>query len=143
MAVPVAKFALGILVHIALLNVLVELYIYRVGRAYLLGVALYIGISAVLLGTSTVDASRTVLSTTSLATTGLLSSMLIYRSFFHRLGKFPGPFLARLSKFHSVFMVGKRSQWHENLRDYHDKFGPIVRTGEDSEKSLIKQTRYL
>lgn len=28
---------------------------------------------------------------------GLFGSMLVYRAFFHRLGRFPGPFAARLS----------------------------------------------
>lgn len=39
---------------------------------------------------------------TGAATTGLYTSMLFYRAFFHRLGRFPGPFPARLSQFYST-----------------------------------------
>ena len=55
-------------------------------------------------------------------------SMLVYRAFFHRLGSYPGPFLARLSKFWHVSKIGNLDNY-KLLDKLHAEYGPYVRTG--------------
>ncbi|XP_014551263.1 hypothetical protein COCVIDRAFT_42393 [Bipolaris victoriae FI3] len=62
----------------------------------------------------------------------LTASILIYRGFFHRLRKFPGPFGARLSKaygvYTGVFRTGARYfEWQEEL--YQKYKSDVIRTG--------------
>ncbi|KAF2869050.1 cytochrome P450 [Massariosphaeria phaeospora] len=60
----------------------------------------------------------------------LLTSMLVYRGMFHPLGKFPGPFLSRLSKFYSVHLVLKNIQYYNEVEKLHKDYNSdIVRTG--------------
>lgn len=60
---------------------------------------------------------------------GIYTSMLVYRVFFHRLGTFPGPFLARLSNFYITFLAGKNMQEYKEVQRLHEKYGDFVRTG--------------
>ncbi|KAF2466583.1 cytochrome P450 [Lindgomyces ingoldianus] len=59
----------------------------------------------------------------------LLTSILLYRGLFHRLRKFPGPFLARFSKFYSLSLVLPDCQYYFQVEKLHEKYGDIVRTG--------------
>ncbi|KAJ6012324.1 hypothetical protein N7522_002679 [Penicillium canescens] len=59
---------------------------------------------------------------------GVYSSMLVYRGFFHRLGKFPGPFFARLSNLYLTIMSSKLSLYKE-IGSLHETYGDYVRTG--------------
>lgn len=61
---------------------------------------------------------------------GILTSMAIYRCFFHRLNKFPGPFAARLSFIYPT-MLSTRSKLHlyKEVQRLHEKYGDIVRLG--------------
>lgn len=62
-------------------------------------------------------------------TCSLWTSILVYRIFFHRLNKFPGPRLARLSKFyHASQLLGFDN--YRVLARWHDRYGDIVRIGE-------------
>jgi hypothetical protein len=55
-------------------------------------------------------------------------SMIVYRLFFHPLRHFPGPTLARVSKFWHVFRLsGLQNQLL--LEDLHQQYGDIVRIG--------------
>lgn len=59
----------------------------------------------------------------------LISSIVLYRiSPFHPLYKYPGPFLAKISKFWNVWVMasGKNHVCYKNL---HAKYGPYVRIG--------------
>ncbi|KAK9422863.1 hypothetical protein SUNI508_04530 [Seiridium unicorne] len=60
---------------------------------------------------------------------GLTSSILIYRGYFHRLGKFPGPFAARLSSFWTVRKSSGEFKFHRNLEALHRQYGDFVRIG--------------
>jgi hypothetical protein len=67
---------------------------------------------------------------TSCAIVSLWANMLIYRTFFHPLNRFPGPFGARLSKFWSLRQVVRsKSRWYRVCVDLHKKYGDYVRTG--------------
>ena len=60
--------------------------------------------------------------------TSLYTSMAVYRSAFHRLRHFPGPFLARFSKlWHLFHCLGSKN--HLLLDNLHDQYGDFVRTG--------------
>lgn len=55
-------------------------------------------------------------------------SILVYRSFFHRLKSFPGPRLARLSKLYQ-FITGFKFDAFRRSHQVHQKYGNFVRTG--------------
>lgn len=77
------------------------------------------------------DLLRTFQLTTLLAISyfvALYTSIAIYRLFFHRLGRFPGPYWARISNFYAVYMF-RKSDTYLVVRELHEKYGPIVRTG--------------
>ncbi|KAI1805972.1 cytochrome P450 [Daldinia bambusicola] len=61
--------------------------------------------------------------------TGLFSSMVIYRLFFHRLRKFPGPLDLKISRFFSAFMVAKEAKYHKDVARLHEKYGDFIRVG--------------
>lgn len=61
--------------------------------------------------------------------TALFTSMIVYRVFFHRLNKFPGPFLAKVSKLYHVALVIRKSDNYLVLDKWHQKYGAFVRTG--------------
>jgi hypothetical protein len=58
----------------------------------------------------------------------LFTSMTVYRTLFHPLRSFPGPFSARISKlWHSYNILDSKN--HVFLHGLYEKYGPIVRTG--------------
>lgn len=65
----------------------------------------------------------------SIAVGGIFSSILVYRAFFHRLNKFPGPFLARLSNFYITWRSVSRFQLFKDVQELHRQYGDIVRIG--------------
>lgn len=58
----------------------------------------------------------------------LWTSMVIYRSFFHRLHRFPGPPLAKVSKFYHFLSILKLDSYRK-LEGWHKKYGSFVRIG--------------
>lgn len=62
----------------------------------------------------------------------LLTSVTVYRKFFHRLRDFPGPFMASVTKLWQT-MKTLDSQNHILLDDLYKRYGDFVRTGESSE----------
>ncbi|GAB1315434.1 hypothetical protein MFIFM68171_05644 [Madurella fahalii] len=60
---------------------------------------------------------------------GLYGSMLLYRAFFHRLSKYPGPFLARLSNFYITARSMKKLHLFEEVQKLHAQYGDYVRLG--------------
>lgn len=59
---------------------------------------------------------------------GLYTSLLVWRLFLNPLNKFPGPFGARITKFHQWFTVRNLDR-HHVLRQLHDQHGRFVRVG--------------
>ncbi|KAF4956783.1 hypothetical protein FGADI_3565 [Fusarium gaditjirri] len=61
---------------------------------------------------------------------GTFCSILLYRiSFFHRLYKFPGPFMSRISNFYLTKRSNASFQLYREIQDLHRKYGDIVRVG--------------
>ena len=58
----------------------------------------------------------------------LFSSMITYRLFFHRLRKFPGPIMARISKLYHFWNIRHYDQYLF-LEKLHQQYGDLVRTG--------------
>ena len=61
----------------------------------------------------------------------LWTSMIVYRCCFHRLHAFPGPPLAKTSKFYHFFCLGKLNNFRR-LHGWHQQFGAFVRIGESA-----------
>ena len=60
---------------------------------------------------------------------GLVFFTLAYRlSPFHPLAKYPGPFLAKSSKWWAAYLSGTGDQ-HRCLKRLHDRYGDVVRIG--------------
>ncbi|KAF4626682.1 hypothetical protein G7Y89_g11474 [Cudoniella acicularis] len=62
-------------------------------------------------------------------TTTLVTSMLIYRAFFHPLRAFPGPLSLKLSKFSHVFYIAKKSRNYIFAGELFKQYGEFVRIG--------------
>ncbi|KAK5632141.1 hypothetical protein RRF57_007855 [Xylaria bambusicola] len=60
---------------------------------------------------------------------GLYLSILVYRAFHHRLSKYPGPFLARLTNFYITTRSIKKLHLFEEIRILHEEYGDYVRVG--------------
>ncbi|PYI12717.1 benzoate 4-monooxygenase cytochrome P450 [Aspergillus sclerotiicarbonarius CBS 121057] len=60
---------------------------------------------------------------------GIEISMLVYRVLFHRLGRFPGPFAARLSNFYGTVLSAKNLHLYEEVEKLHNTYGDFVRLG--------------
>lgn len=61
---------------------------------------------------------------------GIAISMLIYRGFFHRLNRFPGPFQARLSNLYPTILSARNLHLYEEVEKLHGQYGDYVRLGE-------------
>lgn len=59
---------------------------------------------------------------------GLWTSMIMYRAFFHRLHRFPGPRLAKTSKLYHVCKLGQMDNFRR-LAGWHQTYGDFVRIG--------------
>ncbi|KAL2152874.1 hypothetical protein VTH82DRAFT_4029 [Thermothelomyces myriococcoides] len=68
---------------------------------------------------------------------GIYTSMLLYRAFFHRLRKYPGPFLARLTNFYITARSMKKLHLFEEVQKLHEQYGDYVRLG-PSELSIAE-----
>ncbi|KAJ5546438.1 hypothetical protein N7494_004023 [Penicillium frequentans] len=60
---------------------------------------------------------------------GLASSIGIYRLFFHRLHRFPGPTLSKVSRFYDAYLAGKNLQYNVEIEKMHETYGDFIRTG--------------
>ena len=60
---------------------------------------------------------------------GLFSSILIYRTFFHPLRHFPGPFGARLSNAYQTWLYCRSWRLDVEVQKLHRVYGDVVRVG--------------
>ncbi|KAF5592963.1 pisatin demethylase cytochrome P450 [Fusarium subglutinans] len=69
---------------------------------------------------------------------GTFFSIFIYRiSLFHRLSKFPGPFMARVSNLYLTKRSVASFQLYREIQDLHRSYGDIVRVGKTSALSIL------
>ncbi|PUU77174.1 cytochrome P450 [Tuber borchii] len=55
-----------------------------------------------------------------------ISSLVLYRLFFHPLARIPGPFLAKITDWYTVYYA-YRGDRHLALYRAHEKYGPVIR----------------
>ncbi|KAH8706024.1 cytochrome P450 monooxygenase [Talaromyces proteolyticus] len=60
---------------------------------------------------------------------GIYLSIILYRLFWHRLSRFPGPFFAKLSNFYVTALSAKKLHLYEEVENLHKKYGDYVRLG--------------
>ncbi|KIY02691.1 uncharacterized protein Z520_01156 [Fonsecaea multimorphosa CBS 102226] len=60
---------------------------------------------------------------------GVYGSIAIYRLFFHRLRKFPGPWGAKLSRFWALKRSLRKVQFNYEVETLHKQYGDFVRIG--------------
>ena len=97
-------------------------------RIYLVLAAIIFALEAGFTRAGYLQAFQTALLVIVAYVTALLGSMTIYRTIFHRLRNFPGPPLARITKFwHMVQCLGSRNDLL--LDQLHQQYGNFVRTG--------------
>ncbi|KAM0541239.1 hypothetical protein ACHAPJ_013327 [Fusarium lateritium] len=125
---------------------------YRWGEWDLLATRLvqtYIAVPLIIIGTMGIAKHKALLNTTNLSTAaatvllfefahivGIFSSILVYRTIFHRLNRFPGPFCARISNLYPTYLRTKNVQLYEEVEELHQKYGDFVRLGA-SELSIV------
>lgn len=78
---------------------------------------------------SILSATALIAGLTASAITGVFTSIAVYRLFFHRLNRFPGPTLARLSNFYPTYLAAKNLRLCDEVEKLHAKYGGIVRLG--------------
>jgi hypothetical protein len=121
--------AFGVLFHISTLPVDLDFKIWLLLKSY---AAAFCGVFIVLITTFHFGPISSLAMTLYIAASfhvGLFSSMVIYRLFFHRLRKFPGPFGAKITRFYPVYLSAKKQQYILDLQGFHRKYGDVVRTG--------------
>lgn len=67
---------------------------------------------------------------------GLFASILVYRIFFHRTRRFPGPFAASITKLYAPYKaLGGKPHLHWSR--LFDKYGDFIRIGRPPIKQLV------
>ncbi|KAM5376429.1 hypothetical protein ACJZ2D_005483 [Fusarium nematophilum] len=126
-------FAVGVLLHVSVFrHGEWDLYTARFIVAWVVSQATLTCVLAELAGDaygSYWEAFLTVATYFTLFGAGITSSILVYRSSFHRLNRFPGPFAARLSNLHATFLRVKGWRLYQEVQKLHREYGDIVRLG--------------
>lgn len=56
-------------------------------------------------------------------------SIGVYRSLFHRLRNFPGPPLAKLTRFYSAYKASQGLKYFKQVGEWNEQYGDFIRTG--------------
>ncbi|EED16249.1 benzoate 4-monooxygenase cytochrome P450, putative [Talaromyces stipitatus ATCC 10500] len=59
----------------------------------------------------------------------LILSIAVYRLFFHRIRRFPGPFWSKLSRFPDVALAAKEVRYYREVAKMRETYGDFIRTG--------------
>lgn len=93
----------------------------------------YVSLTYLLVSTGSVGTMGQALENTTSAYTvyfaTIFTSMFLYRAFFHRLRHYPGPFMARITKFYNVTLAIPKLRYYEQVEKIHEKYGNYVRLG--------------
>lgn len=120
---------LGVAAHLSLQPFEIDSSAWTLLFSYL-GVLATLAVSFVTAGGFSLSDSllRTIIASSAF-NVGLASSILLYRAFFHRLRRFPGPFLAKLSRFYAMIKAASRLQANIDIQNLHAEYGDFVRVG--------------
>ncbi|KAI0376530.1 putative benzoate 4-monooxygenase cytochrome P450 [Hypomontagnella monticulosa] len=120
---------LGLLFHLTIAQMGdVEDFMYRLLAGFLFTMC-SLGYTYSFLGFSCMATLARLLILASGFNIGLFSSMTIYRLFFHRLRRFPGPLNTKVSRFFSVMRAAKEVKYYKEVTKMHDEYGDFIRTG--------------
>ena len=121
----------GLLSHVSLFhtNFPVEDYLFILLALYVVAVLSTAYAYLTLTQFSVAQALLRVILISSAFNTGLISSIGIYRLFFHRLHHFPGPVGAKISRFYNAYLAGKDLQYNVEIARLHQEYGDFIRTG--------------
>lgn len=97
----------------------ITFFVLIIGHVYLTGYSFILALARVLLIATAYNA-------------GVVTSIIIYRAFFHPLKRFPGPFLAKISRFYAMNNAAKRVKAYGDVQSLHKEYGDIVRVGASS-----------
>ncbi|KAJ5348692.1 uncharacterized protein N7506_001945 [Penicillium brevicompactum] len=125
----VSVVGLGVVSHVSIFRILpVEEYLFGIlGLA--LGAVLAICLAYLFVtGLSTLQVLTRVTLIVFSFNVGLVSSIGIYRLFFHRVRRFPGPVLSKLSRFYDAYLAGKDVQYNVEIEKLHETYGDFIRT---------------
>ena len=120
--------AMGVLSHIATLDVVWDFKIWLLLKSYATGLVALLLAFAITLGYGLLSAIAMTIYVGVSFNIDVTSSMAIYRLFFHGLGKFSGPFWAKISRFYAVYISKKRMQYFLDSQKLHRTYGDVVRT---------------
>ncbi|XXH00900.1 short-chain alcohol dehydrogenase [Hypoxylon texense] len=121
--------ALGILFHLTVARRLeMEYYMYRL-LAVLLFAAIAVASSYLLMEVSVSHTITRICIIAGSFSTGIFSSMTVYRLFFHRLRKFPGPLDSKISRFFSALRAAKEVKYYKEIAKLNEEYGDFIRTG--------------
>ncbi|CAI6342209.1 unnamed protein product [Periconia digitata] len=125
-----SAFVLGTLLHLNVFkNIELESYIPKFFFAGIISVTGLVYFYVAQTGLTVLASATRVASETSCLIFGIFTSMTIYRLFFHRIRRFPGPLAARVTRFYSLYLASKNVQYHVELEKLHKQYGDFVRTG--------------
>jgi hypothetical protein len=121
-----ASFIIGVICHISTLNLELDFEVWLLLKCYF---GTLLGNLLVLVTINDYELlsalARTIFCAASF-NTGVLSSMVIYRLFFHRCRWFPGPFWAKITRFYLIYLSAKREKYFLDLQEFHTKYGDVV-----------------
>ncbi|OAK99635.1 cytochrome P450 [Phaeosphaeriaceae sp. SRC1lsM3a] len=127
-----AAALLGVMFHVAIQPIEFELIMFHFMATYVFAFTLLVYAFGFM---------KASLCTTSF-TTGLLSSMALYRVALHRCRRFPGPFSAKITRFYAAKLSAKDVQYYKELAKMHQQYGDFVRTG-PREVSILRKEAIL
>ncbi|EXJ71388.1 uncharacterized protein A1O5_05195 [Cladophialophora psammophila CBS 110553] len=131
-----ASFVLGVLLHLGyFIHGEHHMLAYRYFQA-LLALPVVATLALVRHGVQPVAALGLVAALTGTLLLGLFTSMAVYRGFFHPLGSFPGPLLAKYSKLWHLWIASRSVRNFEEIDKLHREYGPFVRIG-PNELSIV------
>ncbi|KAB2574650.1 Isotrichodermin C-15 hydroxylase [Lasiodiplodia theobromae] len=124
-----APIVAGVVAHAGIQLVEIDMFLPYIGMALSGFWAACLYLSVHVFGATIVEALVEMLRFSALVSLGLTASMLVYRGFFHRLRRFPGPWQAKFTKLYAVWLSARKVQWHLEMKRMHEEYGDVVRTG--------------
>jgi hypothetical protein len=126
---PAALFVIGIVAHLSIVSKEIDNHQWHIIGGELLSFAAIVGYQFLARRLDLWQSFLYALVGMTTFNIGFLFSTLVHRVCFHRLNKFPGPLVARLSSFYIVYLAARRLRFHLELEDLHEKYGDVVRIG--------------
>lgn len=126
-----AAFLAGVIAHVLFFRWGEwDLYVVQLGiGAFIANIGASLALARSCPSVTHVESLKLVSTLLGISIAGVYASMIVYRAFFHRLNRFPGPFMARLSNFYITSRSIKKFRLFEEVQSLHEQYGDIVRIG--------------